>query len=420
MNLTTDAIWNLATAMIGGLAVGLERQWSGHAKGPNARFAGLRTFTMMGLIAGLSGWWWTVGLYPLSIALFAGTAAIIVAAYVIRSRTDVDATTEIAALVVLAAGVTAGLGEVVLAAGITALTVLLLVEKSRLHRMAEHIGEAELLAAARFAVMATVVLPLLPAEIGPFGPLGVVKPRQLWMLVLFFSGLSFLGYLARRSLGEHRGYAVAGVLGGLVSSTSTTLTFSRLSRSHAGDGVALAAGVLGANVMLFPRVLIASAVLAPALAASLWPGFVAPVLIGLTLFVLGLRSTGKSSRGAEPKNPLELAAALQMAVLFQIVLFGVSMAEARFGDAGLYGSAAVLGLTDVDALTVSMAERVNAHTAAAVAARALTLGILANTLVKTTIALAVGRDGFRMRAGVGLGLLALALGAWLMFGVRGD
>src|SRR5688572_14222515 len=269
--------------MLGGLAVGLERQWSGHAKGPNPRFAGLRTFTMMGPLAGLSGWWLAAGLHAPAILLLTGTAGIVVTAYVARSRSDIDATTEIAAMVVLAAGVTAGLGQVAIASGIVALTFLLLVEKSRLHRMAEQLGETELLAAARFAVMATVVLPLLPQELGPVGPLGMVRPRQLWMLVLFFSGLSFAGYLARQALGAHRGYAVAGVLGGIVSSTSVTLTFSRLSRGRDTDGRALAAGVLGANVMLFPRVLVASAVLAPALAAALWPAFGAPVLIGLAL-----------------------------------------------------------------------------------------------------------------------------------------
>ena len=414
MTFSSDTVWHVAVAMLGGLAVGLERQWSGHAKGPNARFAGLRTFTMMGLIAGLSGWWWTAGLHALAIVLLSGTAAIVVAAFVIRSRNDVDATTEIAAMVVLAAGVTAGLGQVVVSSAIVALTFLLLVEKSRLHRMAERLGQTELLAAARFAVMATVVLPLLPEELGPFGPLGLIRPRQLWMLVLFFSGLSFAGYLARRALGEHRGYAVAGVLGGLVSSTSVTLTFSRLSRNRESDGPALSAGVLGANVMLFPRVLLASLVLAPALAAAVWPALVVPVLIGVALFVWGRRSTGKASRESGPKNPLELVAALQMALLFQVVLFGVAFAERRFGDAGLYGSAAVLGLTDVDALTVSMAQRASASTSAAVAARALTVGILANTMVKTTIALAVGRGGYRVRTGIGLGLLAVALGAWLV------
>ncbi len=170
--------------------------------------------------------------------------------------------------------------------------------------------------------------------------------------------------------------------------------------------------------MLFPRVLLASAVLSPVLARALWPAFVAPLLIGLALFVWGLRNVGKPARGTGPKNPLEIVAALQMALLFQVVLFAVALAEKYFGDAGLYGSAAVLGLTDVDALTVSMAQRANAATPAAVAARALTLGVLANTLVKATIALVVGRGGYRVRTAIGLGLLALGLGAWLLFDWR--
>lgn len=409
-----DSLWHLLVAVLGGLAVGLERQWSGHATGAKARFAGLRTFTMMGLIAGLSGLWWSAGILSLAVVLLAGTAAIIVVAYIVGSRQDVDATTEIAAVVVLAAGVMAGLGQVAVTSGVIAITVLLLAEKSRLHELVARLGETELLAAARFAVMATVVLPVLPKQLGPLGPLGLVYPRQLWMLVLFFSGLSFLGFLARRAFGEHRGYAIAGVLGGLVSSTSVTLTFSRLSRQNESEERALASGVLGANVMLFPRVLLASLVLAPSMASALWPAFVAPVLIGLVLFVLGVRDVGDAQRGTGPKNPLAIVAALQMAALFQVVLFGVSLAQARFGDAGLYASAAVLGLTDVDALTVSMAQRAAASTPVAVAASALTLGILANTLVKTMIALVVGRGRYRLRTGAGLGLLAIALAVWLV------
>lgn len=415
MDFDVDALWHVVVAALGGLAVGTERQWSGHASGANARFAGLRTFTMMGVIAGLSGWWWTVGLAGPAVVLLSGTVIIIGLAYVAGSRSDVDATTEIAALVVLAAGVMAGAGQTTVASGIIALTVLLLVEKSQLHRLVGRIGETELLAAARFAAMAAIVLPLLPQELGPFGPLGIIRPRQLWALVLFFSGLSFLGFLARRALGAHRGYAVAGVLGGLMSSTSVTLTFSRLSRTGKAEGLALASGVLGANVVLFPRVLLASLVLAPSLAAALWPAFVAPVVIGLVLFVRGLRHQGSTAGAPSQGNPLEIRAALQMAVLFQLVLFGVAFAEAQFGAAGLYGSAAVLGLTDVDALTVSMAQRAAGDTPAAIAATALTLGILANTLVKTAIALVVGRGDFRWRATAGLGLLAVALSISLVF-----
>lgn len=415
MDFDVDALWHVVVAALGGLAVGTERQWSGHASGANARFAGLRTFTMMGVIAGLSGWWWTAGLAGPAVVLLSGTVIIIGLAYFAGSRSDVDATTEIAALVVLAAGVMAGAGQTTVASGVIALTVLLLVEKSQLHRLVGRIGETELLAAARFAAMAAIVLPLLPKELGPFGPLGIIRPRQLWALVLFFSGLSFLGFLARRAFGAHRGYAVAGVLGGLVSSTSVTLTFSRLSRTGKAEGLALAAGVLGANVVLFPRVLLASVVLAPSLAAALWPAFVAPMVIGLVLFVRGLRHQGSTAGASGPGNPLEIRAALQMAVLFQLVLFGVAFAEAQFGAAGLYGSAAVLGLTDVDALTVSMAQRAAADTPAAIAATALTLGILANTLVKTVIALVVGRGDFRWMATAGLGLLAVALSLSLVF-----
>jgi uncharacterized membrane protein (DUF4010 family) len=408
-----DTLWNVAVAALGGLAVGLEREWSGHATGVNAGFAGLRTFTMMGFTAGLCGWWWTAGLVGPAVVLLAGTVSIVVLAYVAGSRTDVDATTEIAAIVILAAGVMAGTGQKTLASGIVALTVLLLAEKSRLHRMVGRLGETELLAAARFAVMATVVLPLLPQELGPLGPLGPIRPRQLWALVLFFSALSFVGFLARRAFGEHRGYAIAGVLGGLVSSTSVTLTFSRLSQKPKSGDRALASGVIGASVMLFPRVLLASALLAPSLAIELWPAFVAPTLIGLLLFARGVKDAGGASRASGPNNPLELGAALQMALLFQCVLFGVALAESQFGEAGLFGSAAVLGLTDVDALTVSMAQRAAADTPTSIAATALTIGILANMLVKTTLALVIGRGRYRVTAGTGLGLLAVALTVWL-------
>lgn len=408
-------VWGLVAATISGLAVGLERQWSGHASGVNARFGGLRTFTMIGLISGIAGWWTAAGLLGPATVLLAGAVGVIIVAYFSSSRRDIDATTEVSALVVVAAGVLAGTGQTVLSAAITAITVMLLFEKSRLHGLVARLGDVELMAAARFAVMAVVVLPLLPAEpLGPFGPLGDIRLRQLWALVLFFSGLSFVGFLARRAFGPQRGYAVAGALGGLVSSTSVTLTFSRLSRTHTESGRVLAAGVLGANVMLFPRVLIATAVLAPALAWAIWPAFLAPVAIGLVLLARGINGHAAPTDTPEDRNPLQIGAALQMAVLFQVVLSLVSLAELWFGEAGLYASAGVLGLTDVDALTISMAQRASDGTAVTVAAAALVLGILTNTVVKTMIALVVGRGGFRTLATLGLAAMAASLGAWLI------
>lgn len=406
------ALWNLAIAVLGGLAVGIEREWSGHAVGPRARFAGLRTFTLLGLVAGLSGWLWAAGLTGPAVIFLAGLGALVVVAYHAASRTDVDGTTEVAAFVVLAAGVLAGAGHEQVASGIIAVTLLLLVEKRQLHGLVSKLDLVEIRAGARFAIMAAVILPLLPT--GPYGPLGGVRPQQLWALVLFFSGLSFVGYLARRIAGRGRGYAIAGTLGGLLSSTSVTLTLSRLSRAQPSLGRELASGVLGANVILFPRVLLACLVIEPHLAAALWPAFVAPVVIGAVLVWRGMHDQREGSEVEVEDNPLQIRAALQMAVLFQIVLFGVAFANQQFGEQGLLGSAALVGLTDVDALTLSMA-RMSATgvTPTATAATALTVGILVNTIVKLGIAIAFGRGRFRPLAGAGLAAMALAIAAAL-------
>jgi uncharacterized membrane protein (DUF4010 family) len=205
---------------------------------------------MLGAVSGLSGWLLTIGQHGAAIALLAGATAIIVAAYVAASRRDVDATTEVAALVVIAAGVLAGLGSLRLASGIIALLSLLLVEKSRLHSMVARIDDVALRAAVRFGVMALVVLPVLPS--GPYGPLGGIRPRELWALVLFFSGLSFVGFVARRAVGPEHGYLATGLIGGLISSTNVTFTFARASRRHPTNARELAFGTIAANAMLFP------------------------------------------------------------------------------------------------------------------------------------------------------------------------
>ena len=170
---------------------------------------GIRTFTLLGGMAGVAGWFWTFGFQAVAIVLLVGATALVVAAYVGASRRDVDGTTEVAALVVLSAGVLAGTGYLVLASAIVAITTLLLVEKSWLHSMIARINDAGLRAGVRFAVMAVVILPLLPD--GPYGPLGGIRPRQLWLFVLLFSGLSFIGYVARRFVGSDRGFPSLGL-----------------------------------------------------------------------------------------------------------------------------------------------------------------------------------------------------------------
>ncbi|MEP7116713.1 MAG: DUF4010 domain-containing protein [Acidobacteriota bacterium] len=403
----------LAIAALGGAVVGLERQRSGHADGPRARFAGIRTFTLLGLLGGIAGQLLAGGSAALAAALVAGGVGLVVAAYVAASRVDIDGTTETAALVVLAAGVLAGTGNTGLASGLAATTGLLLVEKSRLHALVERIDGDDLRAGIRFAAMAMVVLPLVPT--GPFGPDVGVRPRELWMLVLFFSGLSFAGHISHKMFGPRRGLTVAGAIGGLVSSTNVTLTFARASRDDVALARALAFGAIAANLVLFPRVLAATAVLNPPLARLLLPWLLAPMGIAAAVTAWGLRRPGAGTPGpATSSNPLRVGAALQMALLFQVVLYGVDAAQTWFGQAGLFTSAAALGLTDVDALTVTMARGTAARAGLDAAARAITVGVLANTGLKAAISVALGRGSYRLVAGFTLAAMAVALGGALL------
>jgi uncharacterized membrane protein (DUF4010 family) len=399
------SLTGLFVATLGGAAIGLERQWSGHASGAHARFGGIRTFTMLGGIAGLAGWLSVNDLRLVGVVLLSGAAALVAIGYAVAARADIDGTTEVAALVVLAAGTLAGSGQLSLASGIIAATAVLLVEKTRLHALVARIDDVSLRASARFAALACIVLPLLPA--GPYGPYAAVRPRELWALVLFFSGLSFAGWIARRLAGPHAGMVLSGLLGGIISSTSVTLRFARDSRAAGAPGLGLAGGAVGACTVMLARVALACAVLNPALALALpryiWPAFV----IGLvTLLILWRANAEASHQDALPGSPLQLGAALQMTALFQAVLFLILAVQRQWGPQALAGTAAFVGLTDLDALTLSLARSTGTDAMVRDAAVALSIGVLSNTLLKLGTALAVGRGSFRIATALALAAMA--------------
>lgn len=413
-----DIASRLAVAALVGLAIGMERVWSGHASGPRARFAGARTFFLLGLLGGVAGWLVEREMVATAVLLLGGGVALSVAAYVmgvIRTR-DIDGTTETGALVVLALGVAAGLGYGAIAGGGGAVVVLALAEKTRIHSFVRRIGEQEMRAALYFAVLALVVLPVLPE--GPYGPLGGIRPRALWTVVLIFCGLNFAGYLARRAVGEHQGYAITGLLGGLISSTAVTLAFSRQSRDDRVLSPALGLGVLAACTMLIPRLLVVTLVLNAPLVAGLALYLLPPFLVGAGFVAAGLARAGPRGEAvaAPPaENPLRFLWAVRMALAFQVVLMAVHLAEGWFGSSGILGSAAVLGLTDTDAVTYSMIQLAQAGAPAALATKAIAISVLSNTLLKLALTLVFGSGPFRRVAS--WGLLALtagaALGVWI-------
>jgi len=447
--------FDLLVATLVGLAVGTEREWSGHTTGPDGRFAGVRTFALLGALGGFAGWFFRDDVPLAGAALLTAGLLFPIAAYVSAMRrvgTSTDSTTEVSAILVVAMGCAAGLGHRVVASAAAALVVALLSEKSTFQRMLQRVGSVEMRAAVQFAVLALVVLPLLPD--GSYGPYDAFRPRALWVVVLLFSGLNFAGYVARRLIGETRGLAVTGLLGGLVSSTAVTLNFSRRSRDDAALAPSLALGVIAACTVLLPRIALVSAVLRPAVALAVLPVLAPPFVLGSLLVARAIFWPGQRDRigalgtddaastkarppsgsvspapprvAAEPAqsttavapdatpNPLGLASSLQMALAFQLVLFVIAFMQQRIGSTGVLVSATLLGLTDMDALTVSMTRLGSDPSMTHVAAQAIGIGVLSNTALKIGLALSLGTGEYRLRVAGGLGALAAAsaIGLW--------
>ncbi|MGE5233547.1 MAG: MgtC/SapB family protein [Acidobacteriota bacterium] len=404
----------LGVAALGALAVGVEREWSARARGRDHDFAGVRTFLLLGLLGGLAAELVVAEVPWAGVALLAAAVSLAVIAYAIDAQKgNTDSTTEVAALVVLAAGFLSGLGNLTVASAVCALTALVLVEKGRIHAAVYKLRSEEIEAGLRFAVLAVVVLPLLP--VGPFGPEPGLRPRELWALVLAFSGLSFAGYVGLRAVGPERGYGLVGLLGGLISSTAVTLQSARQSRKEPELGVALALGVIAANTVMPARVLAISAVLNLEVARRAAPFLLTPLALGALLVLLLLRRAKRGAAGAsQVGNPLRLGSAIQMAVLFQVVLWVLAWAGRRFGSAGLLSSSALLGLTDVDALTYSACRLGMSPERLPDAVSALGIGLLANTALKTALAAVLARGRLRWIASTALLALGIALGVALL------
>ena len=408
----------LTIAALVGLGAGLERQWSGHSSGEQARFAGLRTFAMLGTLGGAAGVLLSFGHSAVAAVVVAGGMAFSVAAYVMavrRPNMEIEGTTEVAALLVIALGALAGAGKLMLAAGAGALMVLALHEKERLHHLVSHVQSQELRAALRFGVLALVVLPLLPE--GPVAGALAIRPRALWVVVLLFCAINFAAFIARRAAGDGRGYGVVGMLGGLISSTAVTLDFSRRSRVESALSASLASGVVGACTVLIPRVLLVSAVLNTAVSLALLPLLLPALVIGAGIIVRDWKAgSGEAGNASgDSANPLRLAMAIKMTILFQVAMSAVEYASRMWEARGLYATAVALGLTDVDALTVAMS-RPSQPIAASLAARAIAVGILTNTVFKLSMAQVLGTPVFRRGTAIGLAAIGVAIGLmlWLM------
>jgi len=394
-------VLNFAIALAIGALAGIEREKRKEAdSGPT--IGGLRTFMLIALCGAVSAWISRGAGAPW---VFAATlvvvGGIVFAGYVLGARVREDAlglTTEVAAVAVfLLAGLTV-FGQRALAAGLGIVTAALLAYKRPLHGIVERIGWEDLFAGLRLLIATFIVLPLLPNR--AVDPLGAINPYRLWLLVILISSLSLVGYVATRWIGERRGTALAGLTGGLVSSTAVTLSFARQSveRRARGGATALAAGMLLAWAVMFVRVvaevLVVEPRLVPALLAPL--GAMAATALGATWLLYARGSPGQPPAEQVPlRNPFRLTEAARFAALFAVVLVVVKLAERYLPGRGIYPVAALAGLTDVDAITLSMAGFARETGRTENAAAAIAIATITNTLVKAGLGATLGAAALR-------------------------
>ncbi len=411
-----DIVVRLGLALAIGLLLGIERGWHGREESEGDRIAGIRTFALTGLLGGVSGWLadLTTPLLP-ALALLA-LAGLLSASYWARLQDDDDLglTTEIALLLTFSLGAAAALGAMTPAAGGAVVAALLLSMKRRLHGWIRRIEALELEAVLKLALLSVVILPMLPDQ--GYGPGEVLNPYEIWWAVVIVAGLSFLGYVAIRLAGARFGMLATGLFGGLASSTSTSLALARLAKAQEALASPAAAGIVTAGSVTFLRILILVAVFEPALVAPLAVPMALMAAVGLggaaLIHVLTDETMTTADEIRSIANPLELMTAFAFGAVLAVVLLAIHHLEDWLGAGGVYAAAAISGITDVDALTISVSRLVEDDVPAASGAVAIFIAASVNTTVKAGISLVAGgrRVGFRVVAVYGAVLPAGAAG----------
>lgn len=413
---------DFAIAILLGALVGIEREKRKAEEQEPGHIAGLRTFTLLALLGAAAGFLSKNLSSPwiLAAALLV-VGAFIVAGYFVTTRSSDGGkglTTEVAAIIVFLLGALVMFGERELAIGLGVVTAVVLAYKQPLHGFVEKLGWDDVYAGLRLLIATFIALPLLPNQ--AIDPWGALNPYKLWLLVILISSLSLVGYVLTRWLGPARGTALTGLTGGLVSSTAVTLSFAKEAREKPENAAALACGILLAWAVMFLRVIVLVAVVNRALLAQVLVPFavmaVAASGYAAFLYFRDGRVDGERPKGeVDVRNPFSLVEAAKFGALFAVVLLAVKIVQEHFPPSGLYAVAALAGLTDVDAITLSMSEFAQSGEAR-VAVIAIVIAATSNTIVKCAMAFVLGGAelGKKLIAATALALAAGLAAAFLL------
>lgn len=401
----------LGVALAIGLLIGLERGWQGRELAEGQRFAGFRTFGIVSLLGGIAAIA-APDSSPVLVAVFVALGMIATAGYWRTSSTseDLSATTAVAILLAFGLGALAGRGYLVPAASTAVVVTILLGLKPELHAVVQKIERHELLATLRLLLISVVLLPILPDK--GYGPWEALNPYQIWWMVVLVASLSYVGYFAVRLIGNRFGILVTGLFGGLASSTATAIELAEQAKaSPAGQGL-LGGAIVVASAVMFPRML-AVAAINPRLVPSLAPPLLGAGALAMAIGIWCLWSSSSARSGTQPhieaRNPLDLWRATQFGLILAAVMVLARAAVALASNRGIYVLAALSGLADVDAITLSLATMASHGQITMTAATAgILIAATVNTLAKSVIVVFIG--GYRIGWRVAWPLI-LAIGA---------
>jgi uncharacterized membrane protein (DUF4010 family) len=416
----TSLLLRLVVALAIGLLIGLERGWRQREEAEGERTAGLRTYTLTALLGALSAILSNhtghafLGLSFLGFALAFGAFAWLEA----KTEQNFSVTGVVAALITFSLGAYAVLGDLQIAIAASVIVTLILALKQPLHSWLRRLTWLEIRSVLILLAMTFLALPLLPDR--TVDPWDAVNPYEIWLLAIIIAAISFAGYVAVRIMGSQAGVALAALAGGLASSTATTVTLARMAREHPAASPLLAGGILLSGAVMVVRVLIVASAVNHALLLPLaWPlgtaGLVLTGAAGLLFLTYG--------RGSEEhpqlsiRNPFDLAMALQLAALIAVVSLLAKAASNLMGDAGLTILAALSGIADVDAITLSLARLAHDGITITTAALGIAIATAVNTLVKAGMAFSLGtrRTGWIV-SGTSLAAIIAGCAAFALFG----
>ncbi|MBF0431754.1 MAG: MgtC/SapB family protein [Fibrobacteria bacterium] len=384
-----------------GFLAGLQREFA--LNDSDKKYAaGIRTFSLMGLIGCTAGFSCQVlgSALPLVASILAIGIILAVSHYLSSARSqNLGLTTETAVMLTLMAGAIASWNYLKLAIALSVITTVLLSMKKELHGFTKKLTREDIFASLKFAVITGIVLPVLPNKTFGIPPLDIFNFQKIWLLVVFISGISYVGFILIKLVGPRKGIGITGLLGGIASSTALTLSFTQRSKNNQELSKAFALAIIVAWTVMFSRVIGEVAVLNKTLAIQIIVPMLFPISVGLLYCIYLYIAQGKENKqqDIEITNPFELGPAIKFGLIFTVILIISKLATVYLGNAGIYFSSFISGLADVDAIALSLADlsRVHADLSETVAARAIVLASISNTLTKGGIVIFAGSPAIR-------------------------